>query len=96
VLDGIPLSWINGGIGAGGVVLIVGWLIATDRLVPRRSVDRLMTLMETRLIEKQDRIADLLAANTLSANQAESLTKLAETQIHILQSIEKLAQRRQT
>lgn len=102
MFEGIPVSFVNG-IGVVGAVLIIGYLIASDRLVPRRAVDKLLAVMDARLAEMADRNADLvrrnedlLEANTLSGKQAEALTRVAETQTLILQSIEKLARRRQS
>ena len=38
MIDGIPIALLNGA-GAAGLVLLIGWLIATGKWVPRRTYD---------------------------------------------------------
>lgn len=94
MLDGLPLGSLSNGIGVVAVIVLVGWLVFTDRLVPRGSVQRLVTMFEARLHEKDQRIDDLLDANKQSGEQAEAMTEVGRTQVQILRSIEQLAARR--
>lgn len=49
-LDGLPLALANG-IGVVGVVLIVGWLVWTGRLVPK-------SIHEARVVDLKEQVAD--------------------------------------
>lgn len=39
MLDGLPVGAISNGIGVVGVIVLVGWMVFTGRLVPKRYYD---------------------------------------------------------
>lgn len=71
-LDGLPLVLANG-IGVVGVVLIVGWLVWTGRLVPRATHEAHVALLAERIKDAAVRAED--SAHSESEWRTESRIK---------------------
>jgi len=87
VFDGIPIGFIDG-LGVVGVVLILGWLLASGRLVTRREHeatvhDRDEWRAESRIKDQQIRERD---------EQLRHLSEVGETVEAIMRSIQTRAQ----
>ena len=42
MLEGLPVAALGNGIGVVGVIVLMGWLVVTGRLVPKRFYDELV------------------------------------------------------
>jgi hypothetical protein len=73
-LDGLPLALANG-IGVVGVVLIVGWLVWTGRLVPRATHDAHVTLLNERLDDEQHEKAEWRTESRIKDQQIQELNE---------------------
>lgn len=60
MIDGLPLDAVSG-IGVVGVVIVVGWMIATGRLITSREAG----LMTQRIESLEAQVKDLSAQNIL-------------------------------
>ncbi|NUR15554.1 MAG: hypothetical protein HOQ13_04500 [Dermatophilaceae bacterium] len=80
MLEGLPVDFLNG-VGTVGVVVAVGWLVLTGKLVPRRTLE--------------DARADRDSWRTAAEVQRDQVTKLihdADVTEALLKSIEKRAE----
>lgn len=77
-LEGLPLALANG-IGVVGVVLVVGWLVWTGRLIPKSTHDREIRYLTDRVEDEQhekgewrteSRLKDQQVAELSAQNQA--------------------------
>lgn len=86
MLDGIPIGALSNGIGVVTVIVVVGWLIATGRLVPQRYYDDAVQrgenyrrAAETLIAQNTELITDKdLSLELLSAIRAYAQTKRGE------------------
>lgn len=90
---GVPFEAIPwDAVGAGGMFVAMTWLIATGRLMPRTTVDRLLAdpaariaYMEAEATEQRATISSLVAQNA-------ELTAAGRLSVALLQSINSTAQ----
>ena len=85
-LDAIP-SAVWGGLGAGSMVSLLYWLLATGRLIQARVVDSMMA-------DKDSQITRLWAANDSLTESVRKYAISAETSAHALHEVEKRARAR--
>lgn len=82
MVEGIPVALLNG-IGVVGVVLIIGWLIFTGRLIPRRYVDDMRTDHTRELEDISHDRSEWRAAHRISeAARAETVSQVQELLEH--------------
>ena len=82
-LDAIP-SAVWGGLGAGSMVSLLYWLLATGRLIQARVVDKMMS-------DKDSQIDKLWKANDSLTESVRKYAVSAETSAHAFHEIEKRA-----
>ena len=82
-LDAIP-SAVWGGLGAGSMVSLLYWLLATGRLIQARVVDKMMD-------DKDAQIGKLWAANDSLTDSVRKYAVAAETSAHAFHEVEKIA-----
>ena len=76
MIDGIPVGAFANGVGVVTVVLIVGWMIATGRLVPRRYYE-----LEVKRGDKVQEAVDSLT------KQLREITTDKDLGLHFLESM---------
>ena len=82
MIEGIPVALLNG-IGVVGVVLMVGWLVFTGRLVPRRFVDDMRADHQRELDDISHDRSEWRAAHRISeAARAEAVGQVHELLEH--------------
>lgn len=82
-LDSIP-SGVWGGLGAGSMLSLLYWLLATGRLIQARVVDQMMS-------DKDSQIDKLWSANGSLTESVRMYAISAETSAHALHEVEKRA-----
>lgn len=82
MLDGIPLGVFDG-LGVVGVVIIVGWLVMTGRLVPRRTYDDKVHEANEWRTESRIKDAQIHEKDT----QLQHLAEVGRTVDHIMRSM---------
>lgn len=85
MLEGIPVALLNG-IGVVGIVLIVGWLVWTGRLVPAREVERIEHDRDEWRAESRIRDAEIAEKN----KQLEHVAEVGTTMKAVLGALQKL------
>jgi hypothetical protein len=85
-VDAIPPALLNG-VGVGGLLAVLFWMLATGRLVTRRE-------HEGRIADKDQVIATQERTIAVKDSQLEKLAVVGETAIRILSSVEALAKER--
>ena len=82
-LEAIP-SAVWGGLGAGSMMSLLYWLMATGRLIPASIVDRMMADLRHR-VELQDQTIESLTSST------QKLTVNSDLTVQLLRSIDRTA-----
>lgn len=77
IVDWVQLPVVQ--LGALGVLLAAFWLVYTGRLIPRSTMDKIMSVQETRITEKSTEAAEWRAtAESATAASKESAAQLGE------------------
>lgn len=70
-MDGLPVAGITNGVGVVGVILLVGWLVFTGRLVPKRFYDDIVH-------DRNEALASSRIKDTQIAEKDEQLRHMGE------------------
>lgn len=80
-LEGFPLVLANG-IGVVGVVLIVGWLVWSGRLVPKATHDSHVGLLNQQLEDERHEKGEWRAESRLKDQQIQELSDQNQAMLH--------------